>query len=201
MERRGFTRTGGRSRSTQTSGRSWRANQSEGDGDVRWTNRHEMEDVQIVTERGRWHGHLAARTAPAITPWQEVAVNFIGPWSVILYGQELKFNSLTSIDTITNYPEIICINNKTSQHVSQQFENSWLAQYPRPQRSTMHIYDQGSEFFGHEFQTILDKYGIVHQPTTVKNPQANAICERLHQRVANASIHPLISSMHIHLRI
>jgi hypothetical protein len=27
---------------------------------------------------------------------------------------------------------------------------------------------------------------IVHRPTTVKNPQANAICEQLHQTVANA---------------
>ena len=38
---------------------------------------------------------------------------------------------------------------------------------------------------------MLDDYGIIHRPTTVKNPQANAICERLHQTVANA-IRPLI---------
>jgi hypothetical protein len=33
---------------------------------------------------------------------------------------------------------------------------------------------------------MLDEYNIIHRPTTVKNPQANAICERLHQTVGNA---------------
>jgi hypothetical protein len=33
---------------------------------------------------------------------------------------------------------------------------------------------------------MLDEHNIVHRPTTVKNPQANAICERPHQTAANA---------------
>jgi hypothetical protein len=136
---------------------------------------------------GRGHGHLAARIAD-VAPWQEVAVDLIGPWTINLHGQELKFNALTTIDTVSNYPEVIRLNNKTSLHVAQQFENSWLSRYPRPVRC---IYDQGSEFIGHEFQTMLDEYNIIHRPTTVKNPQANAICERLHQTVANA-LRPLI---------
>ncbi len=31
------------------------------------------------------------------------------------------------------------------------------------------------------FETLCDSYGIKHKPTTIKNPQANAICERIHQ--------------------
>jgi transposase InsO family protein len=131
---------------------------------------------------GRGHGHLPARNA-LILPWQEVAVDLIGPWTIKLHGQDYKFHALTSIDTVTNYPEIVRLNNKTSQHVAQQFENSWLARYPKPIRC---IYDQGSEFIGHNFQTMLDEYNIIHRPTTVKNPQANAICERLHQTIGNA---------------
>jgi hypothetical protein len=38
---------------------------------------------------------------------------------------------------------------------------------------------------------MLDKHNIVHQPTAVKNPQANGICERLRQTAAN-SLRPLI---------
>jgi hypothetical protein len=49
------------------------------------------------------------------------------------------------------------------------------------------MHDQGSEFVGHCFQTMLDERNVVHRPTTVKNPQANAICERLHQTAGNAS--------------
>ena len=48
------------------------------------------------------------------------------------------------------------------------------------------IYDQGSEFIGFEFQYLLDNFSIEKHPTSVKNPQANAICERMHQTVANS---------------
>jgi len=61
-------------------------------------------------------------------------------------------------------------------------ENTWLSRYPRP----MHcIFDQGGEFTGAGFQQVLHRHGIQPHPTSVKNPQANAICERLHQTVAN----------------
>jgi hypothetical protein len=42
------------------------------------------------------------------------------------------------------------------------------------------IYDNGSEFKLH-FEYLCESYGIKHKPTTVKNPQANGILERVHQ--------------------
>ncbi len=63
------------------------------------------------------------------------------------------------------------------------FENIWLAQYPRPLKC---IHDQGTEFIGAYFQAVLDCAGIQDVPTTVRNPQANAVCEpNLHQSVGN----------------
>jgi hypothetical protein len=59
--------------------------------------------------------------------------------------------------------------------MAQQFENSWLSR--RPARPVQCICDQGSELIGVEFQTMLDKCNVIHQPTAVKNAQANAICE------------------------
>jgi transposase InsO family protein len=47
------------------------------------------------------------------------------------------------------------------------------------------IHDQGTEFIGADFQYIIMRAGIKDIPTTVQNPQANAVCERLHQSVAN----------------
>ncbi len=40
--------------------------------------------------------------------------------------------------------------------------------------------DNGSEFKLH-FERLCDSYGIKRKPTTVKNPQANAVLERVHQ--------------------
>jgi hypothetical protein len=36
------------------------------------------------------------------------------------------------------------------------------------------------------FQNMLEQYDIPRRPTTVKNPQANAICTRMHQEVGNS---------------
>ena len=42
------------------------------------------------------------------------------------------------------------------------------------------VYDNGSEF-KLNFEYLCDSYGIKCKPTTIKNPQANAILERVHQ--------------------
>jgi hypothetical protein len=138
----------------------------------------------------RGYGHLPAREAD-MTPWREVAVDLIGPWKVKLGnipnedGQEssVDFNALTCIDPVTNLVELIRINNKTAAHIGAKFEQGWLSRYPRPIRC---IHDNGGEFTGEQFQLRLQTNGIKDVPTTVKNPQSNAICERMHQTVANS---------------
>jgi transposase InsO family protein len=66
--------------------------------------------------------------------------------------------------------------------VAKKFDQVWLSRYPRPLRC---IHDQGSEFIGFEFQELLDSYGIQSSATTVKNPTANAVIERVHQTMTN----------------
>jgi transposase InsO family protein len=48
----------------------------------------------------------------------------------------------------------------------------------------MKLPDNGGEFIGWEFIQMLRLHQIKDVPTTVKNPQANAICERMHQTVS-----------------
>jgi hypothetical protein len=83
---------------------------------------------------------------------------------------------------VTNLAEDICINNKSSAHISILFKNNWLAWYPQP---SCCIHDNGGEFTGAAFLHMLHANGIKDIITTVKNPQANAICERLHQSISN----------------
>ena len=71
--------------------------------------------------------------------------------------------------------------NKTAAHVSQQFENVWLSQYLRPNCC---IHDNGGRFIGWYFQQKLHQHGIKDVSTTSRNPQANVVCERMHQTVA-----------------
>jgi len=124
-------------------------------------------------------------------PWREVAVDTIGPWTIEAAGIKATFNALTIIDTTTNLVEVIRLDNMTAAHTARKFEQAWLSRYPRPTRC---IYDQGTNFKA-EFLRCLYDNGIKRAPTTVKNPQANAICERMHQAVGNTlrvlqTLHP-----------
>ena len=88
-------------------------------------------------------------------PWQEVAVDLVGPWVLNVQGQQVKFSALTIIDIVTNLTEIVRIENKTAAHIALLFENTWLARYPRPMQV---IFDQGGEFIGIHFPMML--YGV-----------------------------------------
>ena len=129
----------------------------------------------------RGHGELPPCNA-VNTAWQEVAIDLIGPWTFTINGASYTFHALTMIDTVTNYCELIRIDNKSAAHVGLKFENEWLSRYPRPQSC---IYDQGNEFLGYRFQQHLHRYNIHLKVSTVKNPQSNAVAERLHQTVTN----------------
>ncbi len=67
--------------------------------------------------------------------------------------------------------------NKSSDRISQLVNKIWLCRYPQ---CCYLIYNNGSEFKLH-FETLCNSYGIKHKPTTIKNPQLNAICEHVHQ--------------------
>jgi len=66
---------------------------------------------------------------------------------------------------------------KSFDRIAPLVDKIWLCRYLR---CCYLIYDKGSEFKLH-FETLCDSYGIQRKPTTIKNPKANAICERVHQ--------------------
>ncbi len=66
---------------------------------------------------------------------------------------------------------------KTSERKAKLVNETWLCRY---QRCRHLIYDNGSEFKLH-FEYLCKSYGIKRKPTTVKNPWANGILERVHQ--------------------
>ncbi len=132
---------------------------------------------------GQRQGQHPPREA-IIAPWEEIAVDLIGPWKMRdSKGNHHQFSALTIIDTVTTYCEVALIRNKTAKHIGLLLENNWLSRYPRPQRC---VFDQGTEFLGEEFQAVLRTHGIKPGGSTVRNPQSNAVCERLHQSIGNS---------------
>eukprot|EP00804_Cyclotella_cryptica_P015823 CCRYP_006328-RE/>CCRYP_006328-RE protein AED:0.09 eAED:0.09 QI:0/-1/0/1/-1/1/1/0/883 len=150
-------------------------------------------DCQKYKLAGRGYGLLPKREV-RIAPWEEVAIDLIGPWKVKVNGRQVEVNALTCIDTASNLVELIWIENKTAKHIRDKFMQSWLCRYPRPVRC---LHDKGGEFIGSSFQWLLEMLSIEDVCSMSKNPQSNAICERMHQTVGNV-LRTLVHTNHPH---
>lgn len=83
---------------------------------------------------------------------------------------------------VTNYCELICLNNKTAQHVAIQLAKAPLSCYSW---AVHRLFNQGGEFIGHDFTRVLHNHGITPVPLPAKNLQSNAIYKQLHLTVSN----------------
>ncbi len=157
---------------------------------------------QKAKTRKRKYGHVPPKEA-TVVPWQTLHCDLIGPTTIKAKdGKEMDFMCLTMIDAATGWFEIVELPNrmvekedksskkkkkkgekklveiidKTSATVSHLLNKSWLCRYPRPKYL---VCDNGSEFELH-LKDLCKQYQIQRKPTTSKNPQANAIIERVH---------------------
>jgi hypothetical protein len=73
------------------------------------------------------HGHVfPPKQEVWIAPWEEVAIDLIGPWEVKVNGCQVEFNALTCIDMASNIVELIRVDNKTAKQIHYKFTQSWL---------------------------------------------------------------------------
>src|SRR5687767_7612144 len=113
-----------------------------------------------------------------------MCIDLIGPYKIRRKGKpDLVCKCVTMIDPASGWFEIHQYDNKKSITVANIAEQEWFSRYPWPTQVT---FDRGSEFNGKDFQKMLvNDYGIKKKPITVRNPQANAVVERIHQVIAN----------------
>jgi hypothetical protein len=129
-----------------------------------------------------------------------LCVDLIGPYT--LSGKDnlqIDFMALTMIDPASSWFKIAelpvveqlrqqTVNgkklsiadeifDKTSECIAKLVNKTWLRRYPQCRHL---IYDNGSEFKLH-FKYLCESYSIKRKPTTVKNPRANGVLERVHQ--------------------
>ena len=132
------------------------------------------DNCQRNKRRNRKYGHLPEKEAEA-QPWDKMCIDLIGPYTIRTKGQaDLVCKCVTMIDPATGWFEIHEYNDKRAITVANIAEQEWFSRYPWPTQVT---YDRGSEFIGHEFQSMLNDYGVKKKPITTRNPQANLIVE------------------------
>lgn len=128
------------------------------------------------------YGHLPPTTA-VYRPWECVHIDLFGPWTFQCNtGKDHHIRAVSIIDSGLRWIELHEYSSKASEDISLIFDREWLCRYPRPR---MVVFDNGSEF-GSEFGELLDSYGIQPKATTIKNPQSNAIVERVHLTIGDS---------------
>lgn len=128
------------------------------------------------------YGHLPEKDAEC-EPWERLCVDMIGPYTIKRKGKKpLILWCVTMIDPATSWFEIKQVQNKEAYTVASVVEQTWLTRYPWP---TIVVFDKGTEFMGDFARMVAKDYGIERKGITVRNPQANAIIERIHQTIGN----------------
>ena len=137
---------------------------------------------QLTKRKSIKYGKLPAKIAES-DPWEILCVDLIGPYHFKLKKKknvDLILHAVTMIDPATGWFEISEIPNKESHTVAEAVEQTWLSRYPWP---TQIILDRGTEFMRDFTRMIREDYGIKKKPITARNPQANAVIERVHQTI------------------
>ena len=129
------------------------------------------------------YGHLPPKQ-PEVTPWETLCVDMIGPYKIERKGKkDLELWCVTMIDPATGWFEIKQVpGTKRADIVANIVEQVWLNRYPWPQKVVL---DRGTEFMAEFSRMIQEDYGIKKKPITKRNPQANAIVERVHLSIGN----------------
>ena len=96
---------------------------------------------------------------------------------------DLSLLCMTFINPATGWFEIAEVPtlDQSSAQISKLFDEVWLSRYPCPHKV---LFDNGSEF-KKNFQPLLNDFVIKATCTSIKNPQANAILEQIHQVVGS----------------
>ena len=86
------------------------------------------------------------------------------------------------INPATGWFKMTQIPNKTAAEIADVTEKTWFNHYPLPQWI---VFDRGTKFMAEFSKMCQNDYGIKRKPITTRNPQSNAIIERIHQTIGN----------------
>ena len=148
---------------------------------------------QFLKRGKKKYGKLPPKQAET-QPWETLCVDLIGEYKFTAKedrkrykmttdkGRTVHLRAVTMIDPATGWIEIRTVDSARADLVANQVELAWLTRYPLP---TKVVLDRGKEFLK-EFKVMMqDDYGIEVSSITTRNPQANAILERVHQTIGN----------------
>ena len=86
------------------------------------------------------------------------------------------------IDPAIGWFDMAQIPNKTDTEIADTTEKNWFTRYPLPQRI---VFERSTKFMAEFAKMCQNNYDLKRKPITTRNPQSNAIIERIHQNIGN----------------
>ena len=77
---------------------------------------------------------------------------------------------------------MVRLDNKTSEHVTRNFDQVWQSRYSWPDRS---VHENKGESTRWKFKELLEQATITDVPTTTYNLKSTAVCKHMHHTVGN----------------
>ncbi|XP_044163820.1 uncharacterized protein K02A2.6-like [Acropora millepora] len=115
------------------------------------------------------------RTEPPSGPWQDVAVDLMGPMPT---GESL----LVVVDYYSRYYEVVIMHSTTTEKIVDALSTIFARfGFPYSLKS-----DNGSQFLSENFQTFLQESGIEHRTSPPLWPQANGEVGRQNRTLLKA---------------
>ena len=142
------------------------------------------EKCQLAKRKRLKYGHLPVKNVDTeIQPWRRLCVDCVGPYKIKRRNKSpLEFQAVTMIDPATSWFEMRRLKTKKADEVANMVEQTWLTRYPMPEEIT---FDGGPEFKAEFRKLIEEEYHLKARPSSVRNPQSNAIIERVHGTIGN----------------
>jgi hypothetical protein len=151
-----------------------------------WPNmQNDVNDVIKACERCQKHATIPAippsslQPLPTISaPNQSIHADLFGPLRTSASGKKYI---LVITDAFTRYFEVVAIENKEADCVTDAIFTHWICRYGVPAQM---VTDQGKEFVAKVCQEIWKKLDLLHVTTSARHPQANAQAEVVNKTIA-----------------
>ena len=107
---------------------------------------------------------------------QRIHLDLLGPLPATMV-HKYKYILLIT-DAFSHWVELVPIESKEAVVVAEAFHSQWICRFSCPDSVNS---DQGKEFTAKVFASLLTRYNILHNLSSVMHPQSNGIAERFNR--------------------
>jgi transposase InsO family protein len=135
---------------------------------------------QCKAEKSSFKLRTELHPLPIASLFERISVGLVGPLTKTRKGHQFL---AVAICAYSRFVFAAPLPNRLSQTVADFFFSSVISRVSAPQICRT---DNGSEFTGQPFKSLLAQYGIEHQLITPRHPESNGLVERVNSTIIHS---------------